>query len=218
MPATLALKAQLLRLFGQNRAAIALMQQAVAASPDNAKLRLLHGHLLREIGEQEQAIEAYRQALALRPGMGEAYWSLANLKTLRFSDAELDVPCSSSWPAARRRARAASASSLRSARRSRMRASTRSPSSTMRTATPCTGRPCFTTARCCTRWSQRSKNCLCAGVLRGALRLGQRADRSDLYCRHAALGLDAARADSRQPLTGRRHARTAGTSRRSCRT
>ena len=86
----MALKAQLLRLFGQNRAAIALMQQAVAASPDNAKLRLLHGHLLRETGEQPQAIEAYRQALALRPGMGEAYWSLANLKTLRFSDSELE--------------------------------------------------------------------------------------------------------------------------------
>ena len=31
---------------------------------------------------QAQAIDSYRQALALQPGMGEAYWSLANLRAL----------------------------------------------------------------------------------------------------------------------------------------
>src|SRR4029077_8589910 len=69
--------------------AIAQMQQAVAAHPGNAKLQLLYGHLLREVGEQKQAVDAYRSALAIQPGMGEAYWSLANLKTVHFAEADL---------------------------------------------------------------------------------------------------------------------------------
>jgi tetratricopeptide (TPR) repeat protein len=87
----MALKAQVLRLHGRNAEATALMRQAIAASPGNAKLRLLHGHLLREVGQQAEAIETYRQALALQPGMGEAYWSLANLKTVHFTEADLQA-------------------------------------------------------------------------------------------------------------------------------
>ena len=87
----MALKAQTLRLFGRNEEALALMRQAVEASPTNAKLRLLYGHLLREVGRQAEAIESYRTSLALQPGMGEAYWSLANLKTVRFTDADLQA-------------------------------------------------------------------------------------------------------------------------------
>ncbi len=86
----MALKAQVLRLHGRNAEATALMRQAVEASPASAKLRLLYGHLLREVGKQAEAIESYRQSLALQPGMGEAYWSLANLKTVRFTEADLE--------------------------------------------------------------------------------------------------------------------------------
>ena len=86
----MALKAQVLRLHGRNAEATALMRQAVEASPSSAKLRLLYGHLLREVGKQAEAIESYRQSLALQPGMGEAYWSLANLKTVRFTEADLE--------------------------------------------------------------------------------------------------------------------------------
>jgi cytochrome c-type biogenesis protein CcmH/NrfG len=48
---------------------------------------VLYGHFLREVGRQTQAIDAYRQALKLRPGSGRAYWSLANLKTFQFAAA-----------------------------------------------------------------------------------------------------------------------------------
>jgi tetratricopeptide (TPR) repeat protein len=50
---------------------------------------LLYGNLLREVGEQARAIDAYRRALVVQPGFGEAFWSLANLKTVRFTDADL---------------------------------------------------------------------------------------------------------------------------------
>ena len=85
------LKAHVLRLDGRNADAIALAQEVIAAEPDNAKMRLLYGHLLREIGEQASAIEAYRRALAMQPGMGEAYWSLANMKTIRFEDGDREA-------------------------------------------------------------------------------------------------------------------------------
>ncbi len=84
-PGYLGLKVQTLRFYGQNAAAIALLQQVIAANPDDARLRLFYGHLLRETGDQAGAIEAYRQALAMQPGMGEAYWSLADLKTVRLT-------------------------------------------------------------------------------------------------------------------------------------
>ncbi len=82
------LKAQALRLHGRHGEAMALMRQIIAANPEDAKTHLLYGHVLREAGEQAAAIDAYRQALVLRPGMGEAYWSLANLKTVRFTESD----------------------------------------------------------------------------------------------------------------------------------
>jgi tetratricopeptide (TPR) repeat protein len=85
----LSLKAHALRLVGRNDEAIAVMEQAVAAHPDQDQAWLLYGHLLQEIGQQARAIEMYRRALAVRPGSGRAYTSLVNLKTFRFTSADL---------------------------------------------------------------------------------------------------------------------------------
>jgi len=59
----------------------------IAAQP--ADLHLSIAHALKTLGQQSQAIESYRAAAAARPGFGDAYWSLANLKTYRFTDDEL---------------------------------------------------------------------------------------------------------------------------------
>ncbi len=40
-------------------------------------------------GQQAEAIEGYRAAIAAWPDSGEAWWSLANLKTYRFCDDEI---------------------------------------------------------------------------------------------------------------------------------
>jgi tetratricopeptide (TPR) repeat protein len=50
-----------------------------------------YGHSLRTAGRGADAIEAYRRAIALEPKLGEAYWSLANLKTYRFSGVDLQA-------------------------------------------------------------------------------------------------------------------------------
>ena len=42
-----------------------------------------YGHTLKTLGRQGDSVAAYRRSIALRPAMGEAWWSLANLKTVR---------------------------------------------------------------------------------------------------------------------------------------
>ena len=60
-------------------------RKTVELSPFNAYAHMGLAHVLKAVGQQEQAIAAYRAAIALRPDFGEAYWSLANLKTFRFT-------------------------------------------------------------------------------------------------------------------------------------
>ena len=63
----------------------ALSQEA----PDAADLHLSIGHALKTLGRQKEAIESYWSAARVNPDFGDAYWSLANLKTYRFADAAI---------------------------------------------------------------------------------------------------------------------------------
>ncbi len=47
------------------------------------------GHLLKTLGRSQEGIAAYRKAIEQRPSFGEVYWSLANLKTFRFTPDEI---------------------------------------------------------------------------------------------------------------------------------
>jgi tetratricopeptide (TPR) repeat protein len=72
---------------------------AMEARVRRADLNLWLGHALKTEGLTAEAIEAYMAATADRPDFGDAWWSLANLKTYRFSpesiavmQAQLDAP------------------------------------------------------------------------------------------------------------------------------
>jgi tetratricopeptide (TPR) repeat protein len=54
-----------------------------------ADLHLSIAHSLKTLGRRAESIGEYRKAIDIRPKFGDAYWSLANLKTYRFSDAEI---------------------------------------------------------------------------------------------------------------------------------
>jgi tetratricopeptide (TPR) repeat protein len=69
---------------GDHERAIRLYTALIGESPQSAELSLSLGHALKTVGRQDEAIAAYRQAAALRADFGDAYWSLANLKTYRF--------------------------------------------------------------------------------------------------------------------------------------
>ena len=47
------------------------------------------GHVLKTLGHQQEGVDAYRRAIAERSTLGEAWWSLANLKTVVFSEDDL---------------------------------------------------------------------------------------------------------------------------------
>jgi tetratricopeptide (TPR) repeat protein len=67
-----------------------LLRDAPPRSPDAAELHLSIAHSLKTLGRQPDAIGEYRAATQERSDFGDAYWSLANLKTYRFTDAELE--------------------------------------------------------------------------------------------------------------------------------
>ena len=74
---------------GQYGRAIEVYRQLLAASPDCAELFVSLGHALKAVGRQKETTEAYRMAAAAKPSFGDAWWSLANLKTYRFSPHEI---------------------------------------------------------------------------------------------------------------------------------
>lgn len=88
-PAQQNLKAAALGRIGGYAEAIGLYKDLIARFPDHAKLWMSYGHMLKTVGEQDSSIAAYRRALEVEPTLGEVWWSLANLKTVRFSDADL---------------------------------------------------------------------------------------------------------------------------------
>ena len=48
-------------------------------------------HQLKTIGRQEEAVEVHRQNIETNPTNAEPYWNLANLKTFRFKDSEVEA-------------------------------------------------------------------------------------------------------------------------------
>ena len=74
---------------GAYEKALALYRELLVGAPQAAELHLSIAHSLKTLGRGTESIEAYRAASAARADYGDAYWSLANLKTYRFADDEL---------------------------------------------------------------------------------------------------------------------------------
>jgi tetratricopeptide (TPR) repeat protein len=83
------LKAVVLCRIGDYEPAIELYADLLQHYPDNAKVWMSYGHALKTAGHGDRAIAAYRRSLAAEPSFGEVWWSLANLKTFRFSSDDL---------------------------------------------------------------------------------------------------------------------------------
>jgi tetratricopeptide (TPR) repeat protein len=84
------LAAALARL-GEYERSIATYAGLLADYPGQPKLWMSQGHALKTAGRQPESIDAYRRSITLEPSLGEAYWSLANLKTYRFAPAEVEA-------------------------------------------------------------------------------------------------------------------------------
>jgi tetratricopeptide (TPR) repeat protein len=85
-----ALGAVYTRLLRQSEA-LAAFEEASRLNPTLVTLRLSIGHLYKTLGQRAACEKAYHDCLAMDPRCGEAYWSLADLKTYVFSGAEVEA-------------------------------------------------------------------------------------------------------------------------------
>ena len=83
------LRASILRDLGRQEEEVAVLQELAEADPGMPNYRIRLGHAYRTLGRTDDAIAAYRSVIAQSPHEGTSWWSLANLKTMKFSDAEI---------------------------------------------------------------------------------------------------------------------------------
>jgi tetratricopeptide (TPR) repeat protein len=83
------LYAAILARLGEYDRGIAVYDQVLKDYPNQPKGWMSYGHALKTVGRQADSVAAYRKALDLAPTLGEVWWSLANLKTVKFTAEDL---------------------------------------------------------------------------------------------------------------------------------
>ena len=75
---------------GSHEDALRAFDDALAINPKHVGALCGRGNVCRTVGDQAGAIAAFRSSIEANPLHAEAYWNLANLKTFRFEDSEVD--------------------------------------------------------------------------------------------------------------------------------
>jgi tetratricopeptide (TPR) repeat protein len=83
------LHAAVLVRIGEYGQAIQIYEKLLGPYPNSPKAWMSYGHALKTVGRADESLKAYHKSIELQPSLGEAYWSMANLKTLRFTDEEI---------------------------------------------------------------------------------------------------------------------------------
>lgn len=85
------LKAATLGRLGDFEEAITIYKDVLAEDPNRPRVLVSYAHMLKTIGRLQEGIAAYRKAITLNPLLGDAWWGLANLKTVKFNDADIEA-------------------------------------------------------------------------------------------------------------------------------
>ena len=91
-PKNLSYKAQMAIEIMQNgdyKKAIEIFDSILKKAPNDPNTLTSKGHALKTFGNNINAIESYKLAYKAKPDHGEAYFSLANLKTYSFKKSEI---------------------------------------------------------------------------------------------------------------------------------
>jgi tetratricopeptide (TPR) repeat protein len=75
---------------GRHADALESFDKVLEITPDHGGALCGKGNTYRTIGDQDSSVAAFRNSIKVNPLHAEAYWSLANLKTFRFEDQEVD--------------------------------------------------------------------------------------------------------------------------------
>ncbi|MDC8830827.1 tetratricopeptide repeat-containing sulfotransferase family protein [Alteromonas gilva] len=73
----------------QTAQAVDMFNALLASDADRPAVWLALGHAYKTTGDTDKATHAYLQAAHYHPQFGDAYWSLANMKSYRFDDQSL---------------------------------------------------------------------------------------------------------------------------------
>jgi len=76
---------------GDHKGAIDLFDDILKKNPYNFSILTSKGHAQKTLGESDRAINSYQTAYQVKQDHGEAFFSLANLKTYEFSKNELNI-------------------------------------------------------------------------------------------------------------------------------
>ena len=76
---------------GDHNEAINLFDKILLKNPNNFNVLTSKGHAQKTLGMTEKAIKSYKKAYKIKNDHGEAFFSLSNLKTYKFSDNELQL-------------------------------------------------------------------------------------------------------------------------------
>ncbi len=75
---------------GHHQDSVESYDKALEIAPNHVGALCGKGNACRNFGDQDGAIAAFRRSIKADPLHAEAYWSLANMKTFRFEDSEVD--------------------------------------------------------------------------------------------------------------------------------
>jgi predicted Zn-dependent protease len=84
------LRATILAGLGRHDDAVPIFGELLSETPQRNHLHIVLGHSLKALGRTDEAVRAYRDATNGQADIGDAFWSLANLKTYHFSDHEVE--------------------------------------------------------------------------------------------------------------------------------
>ena len=83
------LEAAALGTLGIHDREIEIYEKLTAVEPSNGSLWKTLGDALKTVGRLDDGVAALRRAIAARPTYGEAYWTLANFKSFRFTNEDI---------------------------------------------------------------------------------------------------------------------------------
>ncbi len=85
----LALHANATAGVGDQAKAVELYQRVLREADAQPTLHVMCGHAQKTLGDLADSVRSYQNAYRLQPDYGDAYWSLANTKSYRFTDIEI---------------------------------------------------------------------------------------------------------------------------------
>ena len=74
-----------LAIIGRSADALSVYETALRLDSNYPPALVGRGHMLRILGRKDEAVKSYETGITIRPGFGDAWWSLANLRNYRFS-------------------------------------------------------------------------------------------------------------------------------------